>query len=419
LFLDELNARQMNLSIGLLSKVNGTCLTPIYRWARETLADGPSSTFGSGLSSEWVAAFVKPWLERVQLEQIFEGFDYASVRRADQATAVRLMVATEGTSDGVGDLDGLFESCANGDEGRATPVAEQESFQEDAVEGCPKATWWDGRTRPVGALHVSETFAQLREGFAGTDVDRIGHEYLTLFPLTIMAYGLERIEDRDVTWKPIAPTCMVLADLALFTPVGAVYSRLRPPNSTWVDIHPGYRFLAALELVKRIDGWVGEFTEGEHLVTEICSRLGCPLPAAFLELGGSLRSERFARHRDACRLRQSDLYCFYRSSFYKEDSRCTEFLEQHLPIVRHPAHPQTIVWPDNPNPIIRDCFLARFCWYVMGGNTPLRQEMLLPDDIWYDQLYDNVSSRDEMIDLMLATRPWASMERFRWLGNEI
>lgn len=53
----------------------------------------------------------------------------------------------------------------------------------------------------------------------------------------------------------------------------------------------------------------------------------------------------------------------------------------------------------------------------MGGNTPLRRELLLPDDIWYDQLYDNVSSRDEMIDLILATRPWAALERFRWLGE--
>jgi len=416
-FLDELNMRQMNLSTSLLSELSGTCLTPVYRWARETLAGGARSSFSTGLSAELVSAFVKPWSQRVQLEQVFEGRDCVSVRETDQASAVRLTEALEGTNDGVGDLDVPFGNGVKADKGRALPVVEGTSFQGSVVEGCPKVTWWDGGSRPVGAWHVAETFAQLGEGFTGEDVDRLGQEYLTLFPLAIMAYGTERLDDRDATWKPVAPTCMVLADLALFTPVGAVYKRLRPPGSTWGDIHPGYRFLAALEVVKSIGGWVGELTEGEHLAAEICSRVGWPPPAAFLELGASLRSERFARHRDACRLRQSDLYCFYRSSSYKEGSRCGEFLEKHFPIVRHPAHAQTIVWPDNPTPVIRDCFLARLCWYVMGGNTPLHRELLLPDDIWYDQLYDNVSTRDEMIDLVLAKRPWASFERFRWLGE--
>jgi hypothetical protein len=139
----------------------------------------------------------------------------------------------------------------------------------------------------------------------------------------------------------------------------------------------------------------------------------CSAKVAGPAQGVSLNGDKFARHRDACRLRQADFYCFYRSSFYKNDPRSTTFLEKHCPIIRHPAARQTVVRPDNPNPIIRDCFLARYCWYVMGGSGLVSRNKLLPDDIWYDMLYDNVSTRDQMIDLILESRPWARLERLR------
>ncbi|MCS5692623.1 hypothetical protein NZK33_11585, partial [Cyanobium sp. FGCU-6] len=136
----------------------------------------------------------------------------------------------------------------------------------------------------------------------------------------------------------IYATFLPLSELALFTPVGHIYGCLRTANNSWSDIHPGYRFVKAVNCLNTSD-WIESMDPDQCklLQIRICNRLGWSMPDQFLQIGASLHLEQdssryLVRHKYACteRLRNST-YCYVHlpSDFYSKKG-CLSLVEKHL-----------------------------------------------------------------------------------------
>lgn len=79
-------------------------------------------------------------------------------------------------------------------------------------------------------------------------------------------------EFKDV--NELTVSFLTLCDLALFCPLGRVCGSLRPENTKWEDVHPGFRFLQAVDCFAKNERWIDSFEDAGSLSESISSRLG-------------------------------------------------------------------------------------------------------------------------------------------------
>jgi hypothetical protein len=270
----------------------------------------------------------------------------------------------------------------------------------------------------INGLHVSESMAQLQEGILPGEFDKLGVEYTTLPLITAIRWNEQRGAIRALDMLQIANTCLALADLALFSPIGAVYGILRTPDQSWLDLHPGFRFVRALNAVCELDAWLTDLEETEELANRVCDHLGWIRPSCFLKVGADLNFDQFMAHRDACRIRLGNFSAFLLLRRNGGGAWIPDFLDNHMPITAHPNQGVVCPLPNNePHAAVarlRDCCLARLCWKAMGSSDPIAVAGLFPEDFPYtrhfDEPYDNPTN---FYALFVQKRPWAAIERFQ------
>ena len=149
----------------------------------------------------------------------------------------------------------------------------------------------EGRAMMVeGALHADPNSGP-RSAIAGERLEYV------LAPM-LVADRLGQLG--DVGEGVLFTTFMALSDLALMTPLASPYAALRT-DRRYRDVHPGYRFVALLELLPEL----GPFDDGLDPFTyqrAFSERLGWPDAREMLALGAAIDSprRRFARHRMCC-----------------------------------------------------------------------------------------------------------------------
>ncbi len=145
----------------------------------------------------------------------------------------------------------------------------------------------------IGASDVFETAAQMFE--SKPPLPESSPEYMYLFALALESCGFDSNTDNSQI-DALYCTCMSIAELSLYTPIGSIYRRLRSVECRWHDVHPGSRFLQCLVAVKEI-GVIEDFGQSDQLQSDLCDFFGWPKPMEFRKIAESIQDDLFATHR--------------------------------------------------------------------------------------------------------------------------
>ena len=404
-------------------------LVPAYDLAQRLLSGSDIPPLVAGRDAELrdlIDRYVRPWSQHAYLEAILEGEEgeeAESVREATMTRAWELLAAAEAAEADLTPDEKLFrETGFILDE--VPPRADQDgTLNHGDRKACLLARFHDGRTFPVGGLHVFEGLAVDAER-AGPEtlqwLIRDHPEYVWLWLKTVEQFGKQVTDEH--TFHRLRNTFVALCDLALFVPAGVVYGRLRPEGATWLDIQPYIRFLRGLDAVQHV-GWVDDrASDLEPFQDAICARLGWPRPRAFLELGQWLewRNDDTARHAEACKLRLERPALFL-EEHDEPDPALTEFVTRYLPPLRHPRHDSLVVRRHaydvnlGLNAVI-PYFLAEFSWDVMKEGR-LDYAGMFPAHVDWESLFPSdplgPRSMEDFLEVVLEGMPYLAAHNFR------
>lgn len=420
LFRSELHQLQLQRTISFLSAFSEPIFVPVLEWARAFRKAGNlhATVKDSAQFDRLITDFISPWTRCAWLEEVLDGIGPTESKVGTLARAASVLYSVEQLDPPWLELLGIdsgppFESLAlpNVDgEIPLSPIIELKTALESARV-------------PIAGLHLSETMSQILEGVRAGEISRLSVEYSVLLKLTFRCWHELGRPINSSTQRTVAYSCLVLADLSCFTPVGSIYGTLRPAMQEWSDIHPGHRFLQALDVTIGMDSWISTLDEAETLANQICDHLGWVRPRRFLEIGANLGSanSNIAAHRYACRLRSEQYSTFLDTSRWK-DSSVVDFIDAHMPMSH--THDGGFVCPvpeDDPSAAVvrlRNYSVARLCWLVMKGSRVIRPSDLLPAEFPYDRHFDPLyASPESFIALLSQTHPWASLSRIHPFGH--
>jgi len=301
------------------------------------------------------------------------------------------------------------------------------------VPGTPNAILPNKQQINIGAKHVFEGIATHHET-KDSVVNSLKHglrlPYWTLWTMTVWKMGTARVNSSKA-YEQLLNTFYAICDLALFMPAGWLYGRLRTDNMGWYDVHPGGRFITALNQAVQL-GWVEDLERDMLPYQEwLCDLLRWPSPKQFLNLGATLKGDddddRSRRHAAACqiRLKEHSSFIVLGKEFEKtskEDAAertplgIQHFFDRHRPMLYMPKLGELAVRNSGksarePLSQLLDWFLYRFNRRVMEEG-PFNYEDLLPTDVKYESLWTNVKSRKELIDLLQQAIPILTPGRF-------
>lgn len=239
------------------------------------------------LASDLVERFVRPWEAVDLLRATLEGHEtHPGATRAQGEAGLRLL-----------------------DPRRPVPTRA-------SGPACPEVPY---EPRVIGGFQVCEFAATELEIIELHSAARAGESPSSLEPYfdrRVHTGGYDQlfkhVYDRTGFMGPerFACMCLALGDVALFTPVFTVFAADPSLHGfDWTDLHPGWRFLRALEVVEQVKPLVlaPPLDDYARFVDDLCTRCGWPTVSATLaavsrfEPGSDLLGEMF---RDACRLRR-------------------------------------------------------------------------------------------------------------------
>lgn len=404
---------------------------PVQRFARSTAGGGVSPSAAQLVP--FVDRYVKPWSRLVWLERIFEGADLASVRNATRAQAIRALNEFERLfharlRDGKLFDDARLQGAELTSAGRTelSPVSEEAEQRPDGP-ACPNGKWFGGLVSPIGTGHVMEGLAQQVQedpadpGRALREPDVFTRDrafvYWFLWYKTGELYGADTIKTRGLAgFQQLRNTVIALCDLALFTPIGPVYGRLRRTGMSWSDLHPASRYFRALQITPAV-GWIDDLSDASlaSFQNTICQALGWPTPEQCLRLGRLLdgRLPTWRRHRDACELRLESGVRFLiieRSGFYDQ------FLDTHMPLLYHALLGELAIRTSQSGQeameLVIGHLLPRWCWARMLEGA-VQLEAVLPSRLDLGRLFNDPPSRDEFLEDLVRQNPWLDDRRFQ------
>jgi hypothetical protein len=277
---------------------------------------------------------------------------------------------------------------------------------------CPSAIA-EGVTIPLGASHLFEGLATQMEAWAARDPElprrKANTEYFLLWFLffTKLDIGKGSSPSRS-EWFQMLLVFAAIGELALFTPVGQLYARLRNDQMTWLDIHPGFRFFRILDVLEHLE-WP---RSAQHIATfqsAISRMLGWPDPERFLRLGATIvgSSPVYARHAEACRLRLDrpsrlvmapDDFDFQALTQLLIDFGPMQVIDGRRTIVPGNSIERKLTY-------VVDYFVSDLVHEVMMGGSPslLRS---VPPGISDGELFENITSERALVDIIVEALPY-------------
>ena len=262
-----------------------------------TSAGGGSTTRPS--PHPGVSPSIRPWIRqwsRVRvLADIFEGAATPTVRRSTCNQAIELLTSYERFQ--LANLENWLPGVAqdfHADSPPEIPPADPDGL------ACARISF-RGHTALVGAEAIMEALADLVEELTKTLQDRtidplspLRNEGQFMFTLFLQLIGLPAAKVSDLaTLKRVYFTLLVCLELALQTPVGFPYYKLRTSTMNFGDLHPGYRFIRASHLVRKF-GLVENLQASQRgFQDSLCQTLGWPSPLQFEELAAILTGTDF------------------------------------------------------------------------------------------------------------------------------
>lgn len=359
---------------------------------------------------------VVPWTHEVLLENWFEGRDLASVRNANLAKLLRWLIDFEDRSRAIRPDEELFvEKPPEFSDYQRRFVL----FWADALESIEHPafpTYSQGQSSPpLGAQHLFEVCAQQMEkadeAFWEGASQALKNLYWGLLGAAVQRYPGN--VDSEAGFRSVVSTLVTIADLALYTPVGRVYGRLREDSMGPMDLHPGWRFTFLLKNLSPDDWLEGIDESAPRLQRKLCVMAGWPSPARILDLGAGLApiTDVLARHAAACRLRlEADDRLIAGPGF--DATRLEPLLRDHYPIFI--KGPKTTIGGANTEerlPRLMSYSLASFGWMVMRKGD-LRWPELFPPRLDFLQTFDNIRSYEDLIAIYRESSLFFSDEAF-------
>ena len=229
-------------------------------------------------------------------------------------------------------------------------------------------------------------------------------QYLGFYASVFMTYGLDRADSQE-GFNRAFETFIALCDLALQTPIGSIYGKLRPPDCDYGDLHPGWRFLRLLDNITD-DDWIDSLDDLPGLQKTLAARLGWPDPRKFQIIGSS--SDQPA-HAEAMRIRQREP-AFH---LFLQESSASAFLAEHGPLVRDPRTGE--ITPSlhdrvKLGPVI-NYIMWRLTWQVMMGPR-LDVDEALPAGVYERRWFENIDTKQDLAALFFEAVPALNPENF-------
>ncbi|MDB5388247.1 MAG: hypothetical protein JWM11_3893 [Planctomycetaceae bacterium] len=417
LFRSELHCRQMSSVISFLSAFADTIHVPICEWAKQfRKANNFHSSIRDAESFDrLIINHIAPWTRCAWLEESLDGISPYETKVDTYVKAASVLHAIEKTNP-------PWPGLVSGENRQPIELLVLSDNDNTPVPLSPRVELRgdDGSIEiPMSGLHLSEAMAQILEGVRSGEITHLPPEYSLLIKLTFRCWEELGRPINVATQRIVAYTCLAIADLSCFTPIGAVYGPLRPAGQGWIDIHPGHRFLQALDVIIGRDFWISDLANAEGLEDHFCDQLGWVRPRRFLEIGSCIAANDLtaSAHRQACQVRLERFSAFMEVSRWGA-SPVIEFIDAHMPM-SHGLNTGFVcpVPHDDPSVAVvrlRNYCVARFCWLVMKSNRTIHMTDLLPAEFPYERHFDPMyASPDSYFGLFLSTHPWAALERIR------
>lgn len=371
---------------------------PVYRVAQR---DDPP------VNESLIAQYVRPWSRLVHLERILDGSNVRAVRDATVPDAIELLA----------DLEDLERATVIADGGDPADLGERPSFElmlevaRDRLPfapACPRFLSEDREASMAGGAALFEGLAQASERMVYPEhLDMLArgmsrNQYLGFYARVFEVYG--KVGSQQ-DFNRVFETFVALCDLALQTPVGRIYGKLRPPASGYGDLHPGYRFVRLLDAITG-DDWIDSLDDLTGLQKTMSSRLGWADPGLFQVHGSA--AVRPDAHSAAMRIRLRE------PAFHLilQDS-ASEFLAEYGPLVRDPRTGEIMptLQVGSRLATVINYILWRLTWQVMMGPR-LDIDEALPEGIYECGWWDNISSKEDLARLFFDAVPLMRAEHF-------
>lgn len=435
LFLDQLNHLRRHLLTSYCTAVTGQLRQPLryplYEFARQfgrgtAGKDDPEAA----LHQELIQTYICPWTRSVFVENTLEGASLPSVRNGKEGPVIR---ALESVEKKMWELAGAWGN----QRADSPPLPIQPGILKLMPEAanvpnvpeispfnsCPPLNIRSvGHSSVLGARALFEAHAfvsqkeydaMLIQKLLKTDSSL---NYLGVYLAAMTKYGPDKLRtERDR--KRLLRTIAALCDLALFTPIGPLFGKLRGPGSDWTAVHPGYRFVESLNAVVRKEAWLESNEQEEYraLQEEICRELRWPEPRQFVELGATLRDPNFCRFQKACEIRGTfpNPFPYWEGNNEELESALKDLLTVDAPLIYAPTARQfTLIEHSNTEAALGKVvtyFLETFYWKLMTSSRVDLMECL-PQNVSYENFCDNIRSDQEMLATILEALPFLRAE---------
>jgi hypothetical protein len=368
--------------------------------------------------------YVVPWSRMIFLENLLEGRDCTSVQSSTAADGVAAMSQFEYLW---GHREAFQRNRRNHD---GTPAIYDPPPNIQITEShyklgsaCPVVKIGKKKIS-IGALHLMEGLAQhIQEGRPGTVAPQAippedalsntqSQVYWVLWFVFLQELGLERFR-REPSGYHLA--FLALAEMALFTPAGPVYGRLRHNGMDWSDVHPGYRFIKSLKVLREVSPLQNMQRDLLTFQSEIAERLRWPSPTKFVSLikhfDVDVSIHFIKRHIAACEKRKETTRPT--PDFTLCEQLQTQFLDQYAPIYWDTNHQEFTIAHENAHELMERFlryFMPGWCWEAMMIGPP-RVDSLLLVDARFSRYFDMESDK-QLAQWVIECNPWMATSRF-------
>jgi hypothetical protein len=411
---DQLERTRVKKCVEFLTEYTEEVYCPIFSWAQRLLhssSHGHSPAhFNQVPSPDLIGRCLKPWSATVVLESCLDGEEHNS--KYSETAMCDLVDYLESEC--------LIPQSLAFVSKHAPPTGNATSSAIQTMTLCSEAG--ELKKLSIGAKHASESIAQILEQIEPTNPLNMGNDYLA-FPLMTYACLVESGVPDNRLANAAGCTCLALADLALFSPLGSPYAGLRQPHMTWQDVHPGFRFQKAIQFILSSKKWITSVGDCESLANEVCDRFEWPRPRDFLELAASSEAICGQRHSEACRIRINEYSAFYSYQWDDPSSPVLKFYERHMPMVRWPGHGTVLGTPDdgvanNPLGQVTQSYISRIVRKLMLPRGS-KSESVLPNEIDFPRYFNDVETVGDLIGAFERKNPWSRADRFLPISTEL
>ena len=396
--------------------------SPLYPFVRDLTTRQPSLVSSS--LAKILKEYCKQWSSLIYLENVFEGRNFPSVMKASRRKLIDALYYFERISQEIITTDQYFDLSRYLEIGGSPGVLARHPPQlNPATVGdrrLRQVNWLKKGLRPFGAEQVIEGLARQAQAYflepryiPQYDLSsESGYTYWSCWEIAIRAWATKEELTVDVYHRMYC-TFIALCDLALFTPIGPLYGRLRRTEDHFETLNPADRLLAGIGASFELGFIENITTQLQAYQTAVCKILGWRTPDDFLRVGASLspKIEFWRAHRDACELRLSQSAAFLVVN--DAELLVQDYITKHWPLTYSPNIDTTLVRPGHSAiQSIVDFFLPEWGTAIMLSGIP-KYRALLPTNFPYAEYFANVQDESQFLEIFRRDNLWLHESRFR------